>query len=92
MFKLGRLAALGMVATALVPTAAATNLAPEAPTDSTAPQLYGSAVAPRVKWTCPRCRQRNDTAIAVPIAKVEPVVCRKCRRMARLHFAPKEAA
>ncbi|HEY2517086.1 MAG TPA: hypothetical protein VGI39_39710 [Polyangiaceae bacterium] len=90
MFKLGRLAALGVTAMALVGASAA----PEPPRDDPPrdpdalrpAELHGSEVAPRAKWSCGACRKRNDTRLRVPLADVEPVVCKFCHRTSKLSF------
>jgi hypothetical protein len=53
-------------------------------------QIYGPSHAPRMKWSCAGCKQRNDHALQAQ-ARTALLPCVKCKRTTRFTAADKTA-
>ncbi len=42
-----------------------------------------------MKWTCERCKRRNDSPLFLPLSPREFFSCKFCHRMTAILFTPK---
>jgi DNA-directed RNA polymerase subunit RPC12/RpoP len=52
-------------------------------------ELHGTAPNLRIKWSCMRCKKRNDHAVRFPPTRQEIYICRHCKRATAIGFQTK---